>query len=276
MTKEQDYSSALPVNQFKRALQGDKPLWGLWMGLPDASCAEILAGAGFDWLLVDGEHAPFELESTMRHLQAIAPYPVSAIVRPEEGRTALLKRLLDIGAQSLLIPMCDSAEQARELVRAVKYPPQGIRGLGSSLARAAKWNNVPGYLQKANDEICLIVQAETSTAMENLAEIAAVDGVDAVFIGPSDLSASMGYVGNPDHPEVVAAIEQGIATINQAGKAAGLLCINTDKANAYVAKGAKFVGVGVDTLLLGNAARALAKQFKQGAESVDAGQSSGY
>lgn len=275
---KENYSTDLPVNTFKQGLKGDQPLWGLWLGLPDSSCAEIVAGAGFDWLLIDGEHAPFELDSTMRHLQAIAPYQVSAIVRPEEGRTALLKRLLDIGAQTLLIPMCDSAEQARELVQAVKYPPQGIRGLGSSLARAAKWNNVPGYLHKANDEICLIVQAETATAMENLAEIAAVEGVDAVFIGPSDLSASMGYVGNPDHPEVVAAIEQGIATINAAGKAAGLLCINPAKANDYVAKGAKFVGIGVDTLLLGNAARQLAKSFKTDAAdtSSEAGQSSGY
>ncbi|MGB1238348.1 MAG: 4-hydroxy-2-oxoheptanedioate aldolase [Pseudomonadales bacterium] len=273
---QQDYSTALPVNQFKAALKGDTPLWGLWMGLPDASCAEILAGAGFDWLLIDGEHAPFELDSTMRHLQAMAPYPVSPIVRPEEGRTALLKRLLDIGAQTLLVPMCDSAEQARELVRAVKYPPQGIRGLGSSLARAAKWNAVPNYLHRANEEVCLIVQAETATAMENLAEIAAVDGVDAVFIGPSDLSASMGHVGNPDHPEVVEAIERGIATINAAGKAAGLLCINAAKAQGYVEKGAKFVGVGVDTLLLGNAAKALAKQFKTGEQAQESSSSSGY
>jgi len=270
----------LPVNKFKQALSGDKPLWGLWMGLPDASCAEIVAGAGFDWLLIDSEHAPFELDSTMRHLQAIAPYGVPVIVRPEEGRTALLKRILDIGAQTVLVPMCDSAEQAEQLVQAVKYPPQGIRGLGSSLARAANWNRIPGYLQKANDEICLIVQAETVAAMKNLAEIAAVDGVDAIFIGPSDLSASMGHIGNPDHPEVVAAIEQGFQVINDAGKAAGLLCINPAKAHHYVNKGAKFVGVGVDTMLLGNAAKALAERFKSegdGAASASlASQSSGY
>ncbi len=270
----------LPVNRFKRALQADQPLWGLWLGLPDASCAEIVAGAGFDWLLIDSEHAPFELDSTMRHLQAIAPYGVPAIVRPEEGRTALLKRLLDIGAQTLLVPMCDSAGQARELVQAVKYPPQGIRGLGSSLARAANWNRVPGYLHKANDEVCLIVQAETVTAMENLAEIAAVEGVDGVFIGPSDLSASMGHIGNPDHPEVVAAIEHGLQVINDAGKAAGLLCINPAKAHNYVEKGAKFVGIGVDTLLLGNAAKQLAERFKSGSAQLpgqaDSNQSSGY
>ncbi|MGB0468187.1 MAG: 4-hydroxy-2-oxoheptanedioate aldolase [Pontibacterium sp.] len=257
----------LPVNQFKQGLKGDRPLWGLWLGLPDASCAEIVAGSGFDWLLIDGEHAPFELDTTMRHLQAIAPYGVPAIVRPEEGRTALLKRLLDIGAQTVLVPMCDNADQAKALVRAVKYPPQGVRGLGSSLARAANWNRIPGYLQKANDEICLIVQAETVSAMENLAEIAAVDGVDAVFIGPSDLSASMGFIGNPDHPEVVAAIDKGLQVINEAGKAAGLLCLNPAQARRYVEKGAKFVGVGVDTLLLSNAAKQLADSFKAGPES---------
>ena len=270
----------LPVNKFKKALQGDETQWGLWLGLPDASCAEIVAGSGFDWLLIDSEHAPFELDSIMRHLQAIAPYGVPAIVRPEEGRTALLKRLLDIGAQTLLIPMCDTAEQAKELVKAVKYPPQGIRGLGSSLARAANWNRVPGYLQKANDEICLIVQVETVTAMKNLKEIAAVEGVDAVFIGPSDLSASMGHIGNPDHPEVVAAIEHGLQIIKDAGKAGGLLCINPAKAHHYVEKGAKFVGIGVDTLLLSNAAKQLAESFKSGAASDDAApatnQSSGY
>nr|WP_320135243.1 4-hydroxy-2-oxoheptanedioate aldolase [uncultured Amphritea sp.] len=270
----------LPVNKFKQGLKGDQPMWGLWLGLPDACCAELVAGAGFDWLLIDSEHAPFELDSTMRHLQAIAPYGVPAIVRPEEGRTALLKRILDIGAQTVLVPMCDTAEQARELVKAVKYPPQGIRGLGSSLARAANWNRIPGYLQKANDEICLVVQAETVTAMENLAEIAAVEGVDAVFIGPSDLSASMGHIGNPDHPEVVAAIEKGFEIINAAGKAAGLLCINQAKAHHYVAKGAKFVGVGVDTLLLSNAAKQLAESFKAGDSTsqgqTESSQSSGY
>lgn len=266
----------LPINHFKKALQQDKPLWGLWLGLPDASCAEIVAGSGFDWLLVDAEHAPFELSSIMHHLQAIAPYEVPVIVRPEEGRVALIKRLLDIGAQTLLIPMCDTAEQARELVRAVKYPPQGIRGLGSSLARAANWNRIPNYLHAANDEVCLIVQVETVKAMENLEEIAAVEGVDAVFIGPSDLSASMGYIGNPDHPEVVAAIEKSLAVINQAGKAAGLLCVNPDKAKDYVSKGAKFVGVGVDTLLLSQAAKNLALKMKAGENNDDAPESSGY
>ncbi len=269
----------LPKNKFKQGLKDGQTQWGLWLGLPGGACAEICAGSGFDWVLIDGEHAPFDLNAMTTHLQAMAPYDVSPIIRPVEGRTALLKQILDIGAQTVLVPMVDTPEQAKELVQAVRYPPQGIRGLGSSLARAANWNRIPGYLQKANDEICLIVQAETTTAMSNLAEIAAIDGVDAVFIGPSDLSASMGHIGNPDHPEVVEAIENGIRTITAAGKAAGLLCINPAKAQHYVEVGARFVGVGVDTLLLSNGAKQLAESFKsnnEGATEAKAPVSSGY
>ncbi len=252
----------LPINHFKRAIKSGQAQYGLWMGLPDSICAEIGAGAGFDWLLIDSEHAPYSIRDIHNHLQTIQAYNIPAIVRPVEGRTALLKQLLDIGAQTLLIPMVDTAEQAQQLVKNVRYPPQGIRGLGTSMARAARWNSVDGYLQKANDEICLIVQAETTKAMENLAEIVAVDGVDAVFIGPSDLSASMGHIGNPGHPDVVAAIEQGFATILKAGKAAGVLAVDEKLAKGYVEKGASFVGVGVDAALLTNATRQLANQFK--------------
>ena len=140
----------LPVNQFKRALQSGEAQYGLWMGLPDSICAEIGAGAGFDWVLIDAEHAPFSVRGVQHHLQAIEPYGVPVLVRPAEGRTALLKQLLDVGAQTLLIPMVDTAEQAHELVKAVRYPPEGIRGLGTSMARAARWNGVDGYLQQAN------------------------------------------------------------------------------------------------------------------------------
>ncbi len=256
----------LPLNQFKRSLQSGKPSYGLWMGLPDTICAEIAAGAGFDWLLIDAEHAPFSVRDVHNHLQAIAPYGVPAMVRPPEGSTALLKQLLDVGAQSLLIPMVDTAEQASRLVQAVRYPPDGIRGLGTSMARAARWNRVEGYLHRANEEICLIVQAETTTAMGNLKDIVAVDGVDGVFIGPSDLSASMGHIGKPGHPEVVAAIEAGIATILAAGKAPGILAVEEALAKHYVEIGACFVGVGVDNALLANATRQLAKRFIPGAD----------
>ena len=252
----------LPKNAFKQALARGTTLYGLWLGLPDTSVAEIAAGAGFDWLLVDHEHGPFELRDIMRHLQAIAPYDVAPLVRPVEGNPALLKKLLDMGVQTFLVPMVDDADQARALVQALRYPPAGKRGLGTSMARAAHWNQVPGYLQQANAEICLIVQVETASAMDNLAAIVAVDGVDAVFIGPSDLSASMGYIGNPGHPEVVQAINQGLQTITAAGKYAGMLCMDPAQVTAYANQGASFIGVGVDTMLLSQGAHQLARRFK--------------
>ncbi|MEM5550178.1 aldolase/citrate lyase family protein [Pseudoalteromonas neustonica] len=251
----------LPINKFKAALSANETQFGLWMGLPDSICAEIGAGAGFDWLLIDAEHAPYDLRGIQTHLQAIAPYGVPALVRPAQGTTAIIKQLLDIGAQSLLIPMVNTAEQARQLVQDSLYPPQGIRGLGTSMARAAHWNGIEGYLQKANDEICLIVQAETKEAIDNLEEIVVIDGVHGVFIGPSDLSASMGFVGNPGHPDVVAAVEKGIETIVKAGKAAGVLAVDKTLAEGYADKGANFVGVGVDVSLLATSVRNLANQF---------------
>lgn len=261
----------LPINQFKRAIKSGNPQYGLWMGIPDSICAEIGAGAGFDWVLIDAEHAPYSIRDVHNHLQAIAPYNVPAIVRPAEGRTALLKQLLDVGAQTFLVPMVDTAEQAKQLAKDVRYPPAGIRGLGTSMARAARWNDVDGYLQKANEEICLIVQAETKTAIQNLKDIVAVDGVDGVFIGPSDLSASMGYIGNPGHEDVVSAIETGFETIVAAGKAAGVLAVDENLVKNYVAKGASFIGVGVDAALLATSTRLLAKRFKnEGGDDIKA------
>ena len=251
----------LPVNQFKKNLYSKKAQYGLWMGLPDSICAEISAGAGFDWLLIDAEHAPYDLRGVQSHLQAIAPYNVSVLVRPAEGSTASIKQLLDIGAQTLLIPMVNSAEQAEQLVRDCLYPPQGIRGLGTSIARAAHWNGIPNYLKEANKEICLIVQVETQQAIDNLEEIVAVEGVHGVFIGPSDLSASMGYIGQPDHPKVIDTVEHAIATILKAGKAAGVLAVDEKLAKAYSQKGANFIGVGVDASLLAASVRNLAAQF---------------
>jgi len=251
----------LPKNKFKQTLKSNKTQFGLWMGLPDTICAEIGAGAGFDWLLIDAEHAPYDLRGIQSHLQAIASYDVPAIVRPPEGTTASIKQLLDIGAQTLLIPMVNTAEQAKQLVKDSLYPPQGIRGLGTSMARAAHWNGIEGYLQKANDEICLIVQAETKQAIDNLQEIVNIEGVHGVFIGPSDLSASMGYVGNPGHPDVVAAVEKGIKTILKAGKAAGVLAVDKTLAEGYASIGASFVGVGVDASLLATSLRNLASQY---------------
>ena len=262
----------MPRNRFRAGLETGKTQFGVWLGIPDPTAAEIMAGAGFDWLLVDHEHGAFELRDVLTHLQTMAAYDVAPIVRPVDGNPALLKKLCDIGAQSFIVPMIDTAEQAAAVASAVKYPPDGIRGMGTSLARAARWNAVPGYGEKANNEMLVIVQAETVEAIGNLEAIAGTPGIDGVFIGPSDLSASMGHVGNPAHPDVVDTVSKALRTIRSAGKYAGLLCLDPAMITHYEECGANFVGVGVDTLLLGNAARALATRCKAGDESpTDAG-----
>ena len=266
----------LPKNKFKQKLNTGKIQYGLWLGIPDNSIAEIAAGSGFDWLLIDHEHGTFDLRSILAYLQAVAPYDVAPIVRPVSGDQNLIKKILDIGAQSLLIPMVDKAEQAKALVRAVRYPPQGIRGLGTSMARAARWNRVSGYAQKANDEICLIVQAETMTAMENLDTILDVEGVDGVFIGPSDLSASMGHPGNAGHPDVVTTISTGIEKIRAKGKHAGLLCLDPSLVETYQAHGASFIGVGVDTLILAQGFNQAIKPFAEGTDNEQQKPQAGY
>lgn len=251
----------IPANQFRDALRAGRPQIGLWVGLAEANVAEALALAGFDWLLLDGEHAPNDPRSVLAQLRALAPYPVHAIVRPVQADVALVKQYLDIGAQTLLVPMVDTAEQAALMARAMRYPPAGIRGLGASLARAARWNQIDDYLDLADQQMCLLVQAETPRALENLAAIAATDGVDGVFFGPSDLSASMGYRGQPGHPQVQRAILQGIATVRAAGKAAGILATDPALAQQYLQAGALFVAVGSDTALLVQAARTLARSY---------------
>lgn len=252
----------LPTNSFKRALAGGGTQIGLWLGLASGYSAEIVAGAGFDWLLIDGEHAPNDVRTILAQLQAVAPYPSHPVVRPVEGDPALIKQLLDVGAQTLLVPMVETAEQAAALVAATRYPPHGIRGVGTALARAARWAQVDGYLGRAEEEICLLLQVESAKGLENLAAIAATEGVDGVFIGPADLAASLGHLGNPAHPEVRAVIEQAIDTICATGKAAGILAADPQVARAYLDRGARFVAVGVDTVLLAKAARSLATAFK--------------
>ena len=261
----------MPRNRFRTALESGRTQYGVWLGIPDPSAAEIMAGAGFDWLLIDHEHGAFELHDVLSHLQVMAAYDVAPIVRPADGDPTLLKKLCDLGAQSFIVPMIDTPEQAAAVVRAVSYPPDGIRGMGTSLARAARWNAIPGYVGQANDEMLVVVQAETVTAIDNLESIANTPGIDGVFIGPSDLSASMGHVGNVAHPEVVDTIDKALKIIRAAGKHAGILCLDEAMVGHYEEAGASFVGVGVDTLLLGNAARRLATRFKSGPDSRDAG-----
>jgi 4-hydroxy-2-oxoheptanedioate aldolase len=262
-----------PTNPFKQALADKRTQIGLWLGLADAYCAEICAGAGFDWLLIDGEHSPNGLRSVLQQAQAIAAYPgANAIARVPVGHgdvgTALIKQYLDLGVQTILVPMVDTPEQAQAIVRAMRYPPHGIRGMGG--ARASRWGRYPGYAKEANAQVCLLVQAETREALANLDAIAAVDGVDGVFIGPADLSASLGHVGNPNHPEVQAAIEEAIARINRAGKAAGILTPDEAQARKYLELGALFVAVGLDTNLLARSTSALAARFKDNAQALPA------
>jgi len=261
----------MPINTFKQRLQSGQAQIGLWLGLADPYCAELAANAGFDWLLIDGEHAPNDLRGLLGQLQAVAPYASQPVIRPVIGDTALIKQILDIGAQTLLVPMVESAEQARELVRAMHYPPSGIRGVGSALARASRWNSIPGYLDKADEQMCLLVQIENLEGLARLDEIVAVDGVDGVFIGPADLSAAMGHRGNPGHPEVQAAIEDAIVRIGKAGKAAGILSADQGLARRYIELGAKFVAVGVDTTVLMRGLQTLAAAFKDAPTPTSSG-----
>ncbi|OCW23682.1 MULTISPECIES: 4-hydroxy-2-oxoheptanedioate aldolase [Pseudomonas] len=262
----------MPVNTFKHRLRSGETQIGLWLGLADAYCAELAANAGFDWLLIDGEHAPNDLRGLLGQLQAVAPYPSQPVIRPVIGDTALIKQVLDIGVQTLLVPMVESAEQARTLVKAIHYPPKGVRGVGSALARASRWNSIAGYLDHADEQMCLLVQIENREGLANLEAIAAVEGVDGVFIGPADLSASMGHRGNPGHPEVQAAIEDAIARIRNAGKAAGILSADQALARRYIELGAAFVAVGVDTTVLMRGLQSLAAAFKDSpAPAVTAG-----
>jgi 4-hydroxy-2-oxoheptanedioate aldolase len=252
----------MPVNSFKRALAGERPQIGLWLSLADPYCAELCASAGFDWLLIDAEHSPNDLRSILAILQAVAPYKAHPIVRPPVGDTVAIKRLLDIGAQTLLIPMVETAEQAAALVAAMRYPPAGVRGVGSLSARASRWGRVPNYLHSAEQELCLIVQVESQRALDNLDAIAATPGVDAVFVGPSDLSAALGHLGNAGHPEVQKAIEDAIKRIRAAGRAAGIMTPDETLARRALDFGCSFAAVGADAAILARGTEALAKKFK--------------
>ncbi|GHC71720.1 2,4-dihydroxyhept-2-ene-1,7-dioic acid aldolase [Pseudorhodoferax aquiterrae] len=257
-------------NAFKQALAARQAQVGLWLSMATPYTAEACATAGFQWLLIDGEHAPNDVRSTLAQLQAVAPYGAQPVVRAVEGQTALIKQLLDIGVQNLLVPMVDTPEQAAALVAATRYPPEGVRGVGAAVARASRWGARRDYLNEANGEICLLVQAETVAALKNLEAICAVDGVDGVFIGPADLAASMGHRGYPGHPAVQAAIEQAIATIVASGKAAGTLTGDAKLARRYLELGASFVAVGIDITLMVQAARKLSADFGLGAAPAPA------
>lgn len=265
-----------PINRFKAALAANHPQIGLWLGLANPLTAELCAGAGFDWLLIDGEHGPNDLPLIVAQLQAIAPFEVSPVVRPPMGETWLIKQLLDAGVQTLLVPMVETAEQACDLVRAVRYPPHGVRGIGAALARASNFNRVGDYLPTANDQICLLVQVESLAALRQIDAIAAVEGVDGIFIGPSDLAADMGFLGRPGAPEVQAAVEHGVARILAAGRPAGILTSDNALSQHYLDLGVTFSAVGTDVTVFARAVDKLAHEFKGTKERTKAAGSAGY
>lgn len=249
-----------PVNRFKHAIADGKLQIGLWCSLCSNIAVDVLRDAGFDWLLLDTEHSPNEIPDLVSQLQANEGGTATPIIRPAWNDTVLIKRCLDIGAQTLLVPYVQNAEEARRAVQAVRYPPEGVRGVAVA-SRASRYGRVPGYLGKANTEVCLLVQVETRAALAELEAIAAVEGVDGVFIGPSDLAASLGHLGNPAHPEVQAAIENAVTRLKAAGKPAGILTANEDEVRRYIGWGYTFVAVGSDVGVL-RSADILAKKYR--------------
>ena len=247
-----------PQNALKHRLAAGEVLHGCWLGLADAYAAEIAATCGFDWLLIDGEHAPNDIRSLSAQLAVVLHSPAMPILRLVNDDAALIKQALDIGAQSLLIPMVDSAAQAQRILQATRYPPDGMRGVGSALARASQFSAIDDYLSTANDQICLLVQVESRAGIAALDEILAVKGIDGVFIGPADLAADMGHLGQAGHPEVKAVVLDALRRIRKAGLSAGVLSTEPDYIKDCKSAGANFVGVGIDVTLYASAMRGLA------------------
>ncbi|MGW0432150.1 HpcH/HpaI aldolase family protein [Micromonospora sp. NPDC003197] len=247
-------------NRFVAALAGGAPQIGLWLNLSDPTAVEIAASSGFDWVLVDNEHAPRALDVTARCLNILDAYGTAAIVRAGGHERETIGQLLDIGAQTLLVPMVDTADQARQVAAACEFPPRGTRGV-SSQTRAGSWGRDPGFLTQARDHIRLIVQIESARAVDNVDEILAVEGIDAAFVGPADLAASMGHLGNVGHPDVRAAVRRVTEAAKAHGIPLGTLTRNPDDARDYLAQGYAFVGVGTDTALLARALHALRDEF---------------
>ncbi|QNA85506.1 HpcH/HpaI aldolase/citrate lyase family protein [Sphingomonas sp. So64.6b] len=245
------------MSLFGKLCAEGRPLLGLWQALANPYTAEICAGAGFDWLLFDGEHAPQTAQTLVAQLQACAPYSLHPIARVPVGEPAFMKQYLDIGFETLLVPMVDTAAQAEALVAATRFPPQGIRGVASATSRASGFGSNTSYLAEARNRTALICQIETRAGLSSITQIAAVEGVEALFIGPADLAASLGHLGQPRHPDVQRAIAQALAAIQGANKPAGIFALDADDARARIAQGFTFVSVGTDIGVLANGAKNL-------------------
>lgn len=251
----------LPRNTFKHALAAGEPQIGLWLSLASNYSAEVCAGSGFDWLLIDTEHSPNELDMVLGQLQAIAPYPSHAVVRVAWNDAVIVKRTLDVGAQTLLFPFVQDAQEAARAVAATRYPPRGIRGVAGT-TRATRFGRVKDYARRAHEETCVLVQVETQEAVDAIEAIARVDGVDGIFIGPADYHASLGHTGETANPAVLPKIEDAVRRIRAAGKAPGILTADEKLARRYLELGALFVAVGADVGLLARGSDALAAKFK--------------
>ena len=250
----------LPINHFKRALAAGQSQIGLWCSLSSHYSVEVVAGAGFDWLLLDTEHSPNDLESLLTQLQAVAAYRSTPIVRVPWNDTVTIKRVLDIGAQTLLIPYVQTPDEARAAVAAVRYPPGGVRGVAGA-TRATRFGRIRDYAKRAHEELCLLVQLETRDALAHIETITAIDGIDGIFIGPADLHASMGYTGEVANPDVLPVIEDALRRIRACGKAPGILVGDAKLAQRWIDAGSLFTAVGVDVVILARGTEALAAQF---------------
>ncbi|MBB5721619.1 4-hydroxy-2-oxoheptanedioate aldolase [Loktanella ponticola] len=246
----------VPENGLKAAMLAGETQYGIWLNTGSHVVAELAGHSGFDWCLIDGEHGPQTLSDMVPQLQALATTPTHAVVRVADAQPWMIKQVLDIGAQTVLVPMVDTGEQATEMGRAMRYPPHGMRGMGASIARASNYGNMPNYVREADAQVCLLVQAESAAALANIDAIAGAEGVDGVFIGPADLSADMGYPGEADHPDVLAAIDHMIDRIHAAGKISGILTFATDRSRYYADRGVGFVGIGADIAIFGRALKA--------------------
>jgi len=256
------YADSVAPNRFKAALRGGQCQIGLWSALCNNIAAEIIAGAGFDWIVIDTEHAPNEVPGLLSQLQAMARGTAEPVVRCAWNDAVLIKRILDVGARTVLVPFVQNAEEARRAVAATRYPPLGIRGVAVA-PRANLYGRVPNYHRSAHEDTCVLVQVETRAALAEIEAIASVEGVDGIFIGPSDLAADFGHLANPRHPEVQRAIADGCARIRAAGKAAGMLTGDPEEAQRYIEAGFTFVAVGSDVGILARNAEKLAAQFKE-------------
>jgi 4-hydroxy-2-oxoheptanedioate aldolase len=252
----------LPRNSFKHALRRGEAQIGLWSSLSSNYTVEVIAGAGFDWILLDMEHSPNDLESLLAQLQAAAPYATHPVVRVPWNDMVGMKRVLDVGAQSLLVPYVSTADEAAAAVSHTRYPPRGMRGVAGT-TRATRFGRIKDYARRAHDELCLLVQVETQAALDNIEAICKVDGIDGVFIGPADLHASLGHTGEIAHPQVKPRIDDAIRRIRKAGRAPGILTPNEADARHWLECGALFVAVGADVGILARGAEALAAKFKK-------------